>query len=177
MRIRAVILALLLAAPSPGLAQLRDGFGWDSGPGRHSPEHPAEHPPSPLASPPGGAAASRPAAAARGLELRRTLKDVGERVHARQKLRRIERRGRSPREPRTSELEVAAWLRRQERRLDSADRQLDLDSAALGPTDRATLRLECEISRARQRIHLERAAGRVKLGPTRALRRAIGPRF
>ncbi len=174
MRSQAVILALLLGAPSPGLAEpaLRAGFSWDSGPGRHNPEQPAEH----ARSQRGGDEASRSIAAARGLELRRTIQDGRDRIRARWELRRIDRRRqqRSLRELRSSELELAAWLRRQQRQLDSADRRLDLDAAqlALGPRDRAALGLERDIERARQRVDLERAASRVKLGPSR-----VGPRF
>ena len=173
MRSQAVILALLLGVPSPGLAEpaLRAGFSWDSGPGRHNPEQPAEHGRSQR-----GDEASRSIAAARGLELRRTIQDGRDRIRARWELRRIDRRRqqRSLRELRSSELELAAWLQRQQRQLDSADRRLDLDAAqlALGPRDRAALSLEREIERARQRVDLERAARRVKLGPSR-----VGPRF
>jgi hypothetical protein len=179
MQSRVVFLAVLLVAPCPGLAQpaLHDGFSWDSGPGRHYAEAFPSHPREAAASRSTLRSPLRSLGAVRRLELSRTIQDGRDRVRARQELRRIERSGRSPRELRGREFEVTAWLRRQERRLESADRTLDLDAAQPGPTDRATLRLEREIARARQRIDLERAARRVKLGPSRVVRRALGPRF
>ncbi len=179
MQSRVVFLAAFLVAPCPGLAQpaLHDGFSWDSGPGRHYAEAFPSHLREAAAARSPSRSSSRSLGAVRRLELSRTIQDGRGRVRAHQELRRIERPRRSPQERPGREFEVTAWLRRQERRLESADRTLDLDAAQPGPTHRATLRLERDIARARQRVDLERAARRVKLGPSRVVRRALGPRF